>query len=56
MKKQFSDYMENEAPIQLRILFRELNDSDAIMLQECFHTFARKIVSELQQIRNTNAS
>jgi len=48
MKKQFNEYMEIEAPIQLKVLFHEMNETQAIMLQECFHAFARKIVSEIQ--------
>ena len=48
MKKQFNEYMETEAPIQLKVLFHEMDESQAIMLQECFHAFARKVVSDVQ--------
>lgn len=48
MKKQFNEYMELEAPIQLKVLFHEMDESQAIMLQECFHAFARKVVSDVQ--------
>lgn len=48
MKKQFNEYMEIEAPIQLKVLFHEMNESQAIMLQECFHAFAQKVVSDVQ--------
>lgn len=48
MKKQFNEYMEIEAPIQLKVLFHEMNESQAIMLQECFHAFAKKVVSDVQ--------
>ena len=41
MKKQFNEYMETEAPIQLKVLFHEMDESQAIMLQECFHAFAK---------------
>ena len=48
MKKQFNEYMKDEAPIQLKVLFHEMDESQAIMLQECFHAFARKVVSDIQ--------
>jgi len=46
MKKLFNDFMEAEAPIQLKLLFHEICESQAIMLQECFHAFARKVMDE----------
>jgi hypothetical protein len=48
MKKQFNEYMETEAPTQLKLLFHEMNETQAIMLQECFHAFTRKVVIDIQ--------
>ena len=60
MKKQFNEYMETEAPIQLKVLFHEMDESQAIMLQECFHAFAKNVVSELKlekgKLSNINKS
>ena len=47
LKKEFNEFMEIGAPIQLKCLFHEMNDSQAIMLQECFHAFARKVVRDV---------
>lgn len=47
MKQQFSEYMDTEAPIQMKVLFDELNDEQAIILEECFHAFARKVIHHL---------
>jgi hypothetical protein len=46
MKPLFNDFMENEAPVQLKVLFNELNDEQGIMLQECFHFFAKKAMNQ----------
>jgi hypothetical protein len=46
MKEAFAMYMETEAPVQFKVLFDEMDESQAILFQECFHSFARKIVND----------
>jgi len=48
LKRLFNEFMKVEAPIQLKVLFHEMNDSQAIMLQECFHVFARKVNKQVK--------
>lgn len=43
LKIQFSTYMKT-APEQLKKLFMNLNESDAIMLQCCFHDFSKQVI------------
>ena len=40
MKPLFNLYTSKYAPKQLNDLFDKLDESEAIMLQECFHDFA----------------
>jgi hypothetical protein len=40
MKQAFARYMTCHAPVQLRVMFGEMNDTQGMLLESSFHSFA----------------
>lgn len=54
MREQFNKYMDEKAPIQLKELFYNLNNSDGIMLQCCFEDFAAQQQVSVEPVVKVN--